>query len=176
MLTSFDDYPIHQASVPVAHSATGDLNHYDRYFFNGYSRDASASATSASNGGLYFAAALGLYPNRHVADAAFSVVVGGRQHSVFHSQRAPHDRRDATTLGPIVVEVVQPLHALRVRVDAPDQGLRADLARFEADAPEMARLLDGLRRHGVDDKIIASVVAEATDDVRYITTATPPLA
>lgn len=55
------------------------------------------------------------------------------------------------------------------------QGLRADLARFEADAPEMARLLDGLR-HGVDDKIIASVVAEATDDVRYITTATPPLA
>ncbi len=132
MLTSFDDYPIHQASVPVAHSATGDLNHYDRYFFNGYSRDASASATSASatsasNGGLYFAAAMGLYPNRHVADAAFSVVVGGRQHCVFHSQRAPHDRRDATTLGPIVVEVVQPLHALRVRVDAPDQGLRADL-------------------------------------------------
>ena len=56
------------------------------------------------------------------------------------------------------------------------QGLRADLARFEADAPEMARLLDGLRRHGVDDKIIASVVAEATDDVRYITAATPPLA
>lgn len=56
------------------------------------------------------------------------------------------------------------------------QGLRADLARFEADAPEMARLLDGLRRHGVDDKIIASVVAEATDDVRYVTAATPPLA
>ncbi len=69
VLTSYDDFPIHQASVPVAHSATGDLNHYDRYFFNGYSRD----------GGLYFGAAMGLYPNRHVADAAFCVVKGGGQ-------------------------------------------------------------------------------------------------
>ena len=24
--------------MPVAHAATGDLNHYDRYFFNGYAR------------------------------------------------------------------------------------------------------------------------------------------
>jgi hypothetical protein len=117
VLTSFDDYPIHQASVPVAHSATGDLNHYDRYFFNGYSRD----------GALYFAAAMGLYPNRHVADAAFSVIVDGRQHSVFRSQRAPHDRRDATSLGPIVVEVVRPLQTLRVTVEAPEHGVRADL-------------------------------------------------
>ena len=93
MLTSFDDFPIHQACVPVAHSATGDLNHYDRYFFNGYSRDRE----------LYFGAAMGLYPNRHVADAAFCVVKDGVQHSVFRSQRAPVDRRDATTLGPIVV-------------------------------------------------------------------------
>ena len=35
VLTSYDDFPIHQASVPVAHSATGDVNQYDRYFFNG---------------------------------------------------------------------------------------------------------------------------------------------
>jgi len=117
VLTSFDDYPIHQACVPVAHTATGDLNHYDRCFLNGYSRD----------GDLFFAVAMGLYPNRHVADAAFCVVVGGRQHSVFRSQRAPLDRRDATNLGPIVVDVVEPLQTLRVTVDAPEQGLRAQL-------------------------------------------------
>jgi len=117
VLTSFDDFPIHQASVPIAHSATGDLNQYDRYFFNGYSRD----------GGLYFGAAMGLYPNRHVADAAFCVVKDGVQHSVFHSQRAPLDRRDATSLGPIVVDVLLPLQTLRVTVDAPEQGLRAEL-------------------------------------------------
>ncbi|MEO5723047.1 MAG: hypothetical protein ABIQ39_01760 [Ilumatobacteraceae bacterium] len=129
MLTSFDDYPIHQACVPIAYTATADLNHYDRYFFNGYS----------SNGSLYFALAMGLYPNRHVTDAAFSVINGpapatggGRpepreQISVFASQRAPEDRRDATTVGPIRVEIIEPLHIICLHVDAPDQGLRAEL-------------------------------------------------
>lgn len=123
VLTSFDDYPIHQASVPIANSASGDVNQYDRYFFNGYSSD----------GSLYFATAMGLYPNRHVADAAFCVVrpTGDgstrEQASVFVSQRAPADRRDATRLGPIEVRVIEPLQVLQVLVDAPDQGLRADL-------------------------------------------------
>ena len=121
VLTGFDDYPVHQSSLPIAHAATGDLNHYDRCFFNGYTRD----------GSLFFAVAMGLYPNRHVADAAFSVVTPAgearSQHSVFHSQRAPQDRRDCTALGPIVVEVVQPLQTLRVTVNAPDHGLRAEL-------------------------------------------------
>ena len=117
MLTSFDDFPIHQASVPMAHSATPDINHYDRYFFNGYTSD----------GTLYFGLAMGLYPNRHVVDAAFSVIRDDRQLSVFASGRAPTDRRDATTVGPIRVEVVQPLHILRLHVDAPEQGLRAEL-------------------------------------------------
>lgn len=121
VLTSFDDYPIHQASVPIALTASSDVNHYDRYFFNGMSRD----------GELFFAMAMGLYPNRHVVDASFCVVApegsGRRQTSVFASARAPQDRRDATRVGPIRVEVVDPLHTLRVHVDAPEQGLRAEL-------------------------------------------------
>ncbi len=121
VLTGFDDYPVHQTSMPIAHAATGDLNHYDRYFFNGYARD----------GSLFFAVAMGLYPNRHVADAAFSVLIRNKQRSVFHSQRAPADRRDCTALGPIVIEIVQPLRTLRVTVNAAEHGLRAELT-FEA--------------------------------------------
>ena len=118
MLTSFDDYPIHQASVPIAETATSDVNHYDRYFFNGYRRD----------GSVYFALAMGLYPNRHVADAAFSVVRDGAlQVNVHASRRAPTDRRDANEVGPIRVEIVEPLHRLRLIVDAPDHGLRAEI-------------------------------------------------
>jgi hypothetical protein len=117
VLTGFDDYPIHQASVPVACTASSDPNHYDRYFFNGYTR----------TGDLYFAAAMGLYPNRHVVDAAFSVVRNGEQHSVFASQRAPLDRAEANTVGPIVVEVLEPLRRLRLRVDAPQYDLHADV-------------------------------------------------
>jgi len=117
MLTGYDDFPIHQACVPIAHTATPDVNHYDRYFFNGYNAD----------GSLYFGLAMGLYPNRHVIDAAFSVVRNGEQVSVFASARAPKDRRDATRVGPISIEIVEPLHILRLHIDAPEQGLRGEL-------------------------------------------------
>ncbi len=118
MLSRFDDYPIHQASVPVAHTADGDLNRYDRYFFNGYTLD----------GQVFFAAAMGLYPNRHVADASFSVMSGGAEQISLHaSRRAPDDRADANVVGPIRVEVVEPLAVLRLHVNAPEHGLRAEL-------------------------------------------------
>jgi hypothetical protein len=115
VLTPGDDYPIHQTSEPVAHPATSDPNHYDRYFFNG----------STPDGSLFFGVALGLYPNRQVIDGAFSVVADGQQVSVHASGRCPPDRE--TSVGPITVEVVQPLRALRIRVDAAAHGLRADL-------------------------------------------------
>ena len=41
MLSGYDDYPIHQAPVPVSQTAGSDANFYDRYFFNGYERDGS---------------------------------------------------------------------------------------------------------------------------------------
>lgn len=40
------------------------------------------------------------------------------------------------------------------------QGLRADLERLEAN-PEISHLIEGLRRRGVKDEIIASAIAEA---------------
>src|SRR5262249_20924539 len=119
MLTSYDDYPIHQNPEPVAHPGTGDRNFYDRYFFNGYSRA----------GDLFFAAALGVYPNRRVMDAAFSVVRDGQQHVVRASRLAPLDRRD-TRVGPIFVEVLEPLRALHLRASDNDFGLSADLAFY----------------------------------------------
>jgi len=125
VLTSFDDYPIHQTPQPIALTGTSDINFYDRYFFNGYTKDA----------GVYFAAAMGLYPNRHVADAAFSVVRNGQQVNVHASRRAPSDRMDALTVGPIKVEVLQPLRQLRLLVDAPEHGVRADLTITARSAP-----------------------------------------
>ena len=130
MLSSFDDFPIHQTSRPIAHTASTDINHYDRYFFNGVTTDTR----------LFFALAMGLYPNRHVADASFSVVVGGgtvdaHQISVHASKRAAADRADSNEVGPIRVEVLEPLNALRVVVEAPEQGLRADLTFVRRSAP-----------------------------------------
>ncbi|MDE3203866.1 MAG: hypothetical protein KGQ66_06550 [Acidobacteriota bacterium] len=119
MLTPYDDYPIHQTADPIAHPSSGDPNHYDRYFFNGFSRD----------GSTFFAAAMGHYPNRAVIDAAFSVISGGVQRSVFASGRMPLDR--ATRVGPLAVEVIEPLRTVRLTVEPNDFDLTADLM-FEA--------------------------------------------
>ena len=115
MLTKADDYPIHQTPEPVAYAGT-DRNFYDRYFFNGYSR----------GGEIFFAAAMGIYPHLNVIDASFSVVHGGRQHNV-HASRCLRMERLDTHVGPIAVEVLEPLVRLRIRVDDPQNGIRADL-------------------------------------------------
>ena len=123
MLTPFDDYPIHQTPEPIAQPSTGDRNFYDRYFFNGYGLSSPGGATGAE---VYFAAAWGLYPNRSVADAAFSVMRGGEQISVHASRRAPLDRVDMA-VGPITIEVVEPLRRLRIVLRPNDSGIEADL-------------------------------------------------
>ncbi|MEW6488502.1 MAG: hypothetical protein AB1578_11400 [Thermodesulfobacteriota bacterium] len=43
------------------------------------------------------------------------------------------------------------------------QGLRADLARLD-DPPLLGRLVDSLKRHGVDEHVIAEAVAEAAPE------------
>ena len=114
MLTPFDDYPIHQSALPISHAATGDPNHYDRYWFNGYRDD------------FYFGIGMAVYPNRGIIDAAFSTVHDGVQRSVFASGRIPADRAQ-TRIGPLSIEIVEPLRTTRVRCDAADTGIDADV-------------------------------------------------
>lgn len=115
MLTKADDFPVHQTPEPIAFAGT-DRNFYDRYFFNG----------QTATGDVFFAAALGAYPHLNVMDAAFAVVEGGVQRNL-HASRALHSERLDTQVGPIAVDVLEPLHKLRVRVDSPEHGLRAEL-------------------------------------------------
>jgi hypothetical protein len=68
--------------------------------------------------------ALGLYPNRGVVDAAVGTVRGGVQRSVFASGTT--DAR-STLVGPISIELVEPMRVATVRVDAPREGLRGEL-------------------------------------------------
>jgi hypothetical protein len=107
-----DDYPLHQTALPLAHVMDGHPNAYDRFWFNGYDEE------------FYFACALGLYPNRGVIDAAFSVVQGDRQYSVFASDALVGR---PTAVGPMRLEIVEPMRVNRVVVDAADHGLRCDL-------------------------------------------------
>ena len=115
MLTPFDDFPIHPSADPIAHPATGDPNHYDRYWFNGQAKD----------GSFFIGGAMGHYPVRGVVDAAFSVVYGGVEHSLFASGQMPLDR--TTAVGPIRVEVIEPMRTVRLVADHSVNGLGADL-------------------------------------------------
>jgi hypothetical protein len=116
MLSKFDDYPIHQTQDPIAQPGTGDRNFYDRYWFNGFDKD----------GEFYFGIALAVYPNRRIMDAAFSIVRDGQQHSLHASRIAPQERTD-TQVGPLRIEVVEPMKRIRVQVAENETGISADL-------------------------------------------------
>jgi hypothetical protein len=114
-LTKGDDFPIHQTSEPIAYSGT-DRNFYDRYFFNGYGME----------GELFFALALGVYPHLNIMDAAFCVVRDGVQHNLHASRWLMMERMD-TSVGPIGIEVVEPLQKLRLKIDSAEHGIKADI-------------------------------------------------
>jgi len=114
MLTKGDEYPLHQTPEPIAYSGT-DRNFYDRYFFNGYAPDGSE----------FFAVAFGVYPHVNVADAHFSVVRDGVQHCLHASRILGMERMDLE-VGPIAIDIVEPLKQLRVRI-ASGHGLSAEL-------------------------------------------------
>ena len=115
MLTKGDEYPLHQTPEPMAISG-GNRNFYDRYFFNGY----------ASDGSLFFAAALGVYPQLDIMDAAFCVSVGGKQFNLRASKRMGSERLKLE-VGPIRVEIVEPLQQIRLIVSDNDGPVTADI-------------------------------------------------
>ena len=116
MLSKADDYPIHQTPDPIAFSGS-DRNFYDRYFFNGYGPD----------GENFFALALGVYPQLNIMDAAFSFIDSdGKQH-VLHASKVMHMERLDLQIGPMSLEIVEPLQQLRITVDSEEHGVKAEL-------------------------------------------------
>ena len=68
-LSSWDDFPVHQAPELIAHPGTSDRNFYDRYYFNMYPTSAEWSAIFG----------FGQYPNLGVVDAFIDVRRGRRR-------------------------------------------------------------------------------------------------
>jgi hypothetical protein len=119
-LSKGDDYPIHQTAEPIAYAGT-DRNFYDRYFFNGYARSSNDAL-----GDVMFGVAFGVYPHLNIADASFVILANGVETALHASKYLGMERMDLT-IGPIRIEVIEPLVTLKVFVDAPDQGLKAEI-------------------------------------------------
>ena len=114
MLTAADEWHVHQTPEPIAVAGT-DRNFYDRSYFGAFDPES----------GLMVAAAFGMYPHLNVADAHLTVVLGGVQHCV-HASKTLHSDRATLRVGPVAIEIVEPLRCLRVTVDETD-GVAAEL-------------------------------------------------
>ncbi len=114
-VTSWDDYPIHQSADWIAHVATSDRNFYDRYYFN-----------ALDTGGQFMCVmGLGQYPNLGTTDAFITVRTGEEQH-VVRASKPLVDRADIS-VGPLRIEVIEPLKKLRVVCEPTDHAVAADL-------------------------------------------------
>lgn len=117
LLSPFDDYPIHQTPHPVSVPGATDRNVYGRYWLGAGHRD----------GDFHIEMAFGRYPNLRVVDGHVSIVHDGHQSSFHASGEAPLDPTD-TSVGPMRLEIVEPLRQLRVVVDSNDTGIACDLS------------------------------------------------
>jgi hypothetical protein len=115
-LSPLDDYPVHQAALPIRHPATSDRNFYDRYYFNCH----------AGTDELMLIIGLGQYPNLGVTDA-FALARHGDTHRVVRASRELGADRMDTAVGPFRVEVIEGLRRLRVVLEPTEHGLEFDL-------------------------------------------------
>jgi hypothetical protein len=125
-LSSWDDFPVHQAPEFIAHPGTSDRNFYDRYYFNMH----------PSSDEWFAIFGFGQYIDvRH----------GDSQHIVRAS--APLADRSDLSVGPFRIEVLEPLRRLRVVVEPTEHSVAMDVT-WEGHIPAMAEPRQYMRSKG----------------------------
>jgi len=115
VLSSWDDYPVHQVAETIRHVGTSDRNFYDRYYFN----------LHGSTDELFMVMGMGQYPNLGTQDA-FACVRRGDKHRVVRASKRLDDRMD-TSVGPFRVEIVEPLQKVRYVLEPTEHEVAFDL-------------------------------------------------
>lgn len=103
MVHPLDEYAVHQVPLSMSHVATSDRNAYDRCILHVI--DPAGQALLVTG--------LGVYPNLGVVDGFASLRRGDAQTSVRASGALGQERMDLA-VGPLRVEVVEPLRRLRL--------------------------------------------------------------
>jgi hypothetical protein len=113
-ITPFDEYPFHQHPTPFGTVATSDSHFNDGYFLAFYAAD------------HYFFAAVRLHPNVNVIDGGASVAHAGRQRAV-RASRALRPRYEDIAVGPIRLDIVEPMRCIRLHLDHDHFGFDVEL-------------------------------------------------
>lgn len=123
MLTALDETLMHQLPVPFAQTVISDHRFFDRMWLGGHCRE-----------NIRFLMGMANYKNTNSCDGYFTVLIGDRQYNL-RAARPLLPNADEMTVGPITLEILKPLHDIRLIVEeGPGQPLAADLI-FRATAP-----------------------------------------
>jgi hypothetical protein len=109
-----DDYPYHQAITPMGSPVTSDPRFNDGYYFAFYREDRHVFC------GLRF------HPNNNVVDGYAGAVAGGVQRG-FRASRALDADRSTIGVGPLRVEIIEPMVSQRVVCEANDHDIAFDI-------------------------------------------------
>lgn len=115
MISTMDDFPVHQIADVVRNTATSDRNFYDRYYFNLMCPDED----------VFIVFSLGQYPNLATQDC-FLLVRHGDDHKVLRASRELGDRADIS-VGPMRIEVLEGLKRLRLVVEKNEHNITMDV-------------------------------------------------
>ena len=113
-LSPYDDYPYHQHMMPSDIPATSDSHFNDGYWWSWY------------NGDSYFFCGLRVHANNNVMDGYAGVVKDGVQRNVRVS-RALRPHPNTLRVGPLSVEVVEPLVVQRLILEENPSGVTFDV-------------------------------------------------
>lgn len=116
MLIGLDEYPFHQIVESFAGAATGDPSWNDGHYFGVTDHAGNVSLT----------ASLRLYPNNDVIDGFVCLRHRDRQYNLRVSRRLRPDI-DVLRVGPLGIEIIEPMQRMRLVLEPNDVGVTLDL-------------------------------------------------
>lgn len=133
-LNPHDDFPYHQGFMPLHVPATSDSHFQDGYYFAFY------------RPGQHVFCGLRLHPNNNVMDAYAGVVEPGEQRDVRMS-RALLPRHGDLSVGPLTIQIIEPMQRQRVVLGDNPTGLTFDV-EFTPSAPPAVEHIPAQYRYG----------------------------
>lgn len=133
-LNPFDDYPFHQGVLPLHVPFTSDSHYNDGYWFGWYEGD------------RYFFCGMRMHPNNNAFDGYAGVITGGVQRNARFS-RALLPNHGPLAVGPLTIEIVEPMRVQHIVLAPTDIGLSFDVT-VEAVAPPFLEALAVQYRYG----------------------------
>ncbi|MBV9208485.1 MAG: hypothetical protein JO037_24475, partial [Actinobacteria bacterium] len=136
MLLRFDEYPYHQITASFSGVAGSDPQWNDGHYV----------CVSDQAGNVSLASTLRLYHNNDVLDGFVCLRHAGRQHNIRLSRRL-RPRMDELAVGPLRLEIIEPMRALRLVLEDNEFGFTLDITcrseRVPYEDPAEVTRIDG---------------------------------